>query len=762
MNETKLINFDNINSKPVNSIQLSKQSSPFNRIINEELDIEEDNKSELLSYEESIDCIVSNTSGIIDNTSIANIPQQMLNTSLSHEKLELNSNREALKDYMMLSNSKRELSGNIIKTSDEDLKGKIVGKENMKNSNYDKLSTIDVMNNSAVIDTIDTNTISNEVMSLSSEEETETMLINKASSEISETTLNQSQLSIVVSSNNHDIKGFHLSTGALEITRSVSSIPASPVSPNSPASPSSIINTSNSNQVFVPRSYSALALIDDSNNGSPLRKSFSVFSNYSFSYVNSDDNDSESTLAKKKKSVRFSNIVDVIDSNQRDTMANLDNVYSDSKSEKDTMFIENSTVINIDDTAAEVEDEDMKTITSFSTMNKSVATKVEQFFSVILKYFILVFSNVFCIFKLKKDKEDRKKRTSGYKNQYSIIKDNNLTSIVTGVEPLGDDDALSQSSTIGDSNTQDTISPSSLNCLKELNATNIISSPNKNNENNTVIKPLNQVCVVKDNTDIEFCSINSNEDEYNDSREQLIIETEVIKCKHLKSIPFSSASSFNSVSTSNSISSTMTSVSYPLTINSLSKQKGKRVVRYWYGNNNSNNKKKSIYQKFRLSKTPNNKVCEKNGSDARMPMVSKTIEPSKIKRSSLVNYKPTNIDINNIPNINVTTTANTILNSTSNYRNDRKSNSNLRKEIIIRDLNSNDKVFYSLNLDDSRMNSGLNNTNIISSSLPNKENNDDRDKTDSLDKTMTIKTPLPSSRKFSHRRQNSVRLEISY
>jgi hypothetical protein len=763
MNETKLINFEITNSKPIKSV-LQKQLSPYNTLIDEKSKIEDNRKSE--SLEKSIDRIASSTSGLIDNTSIANSPQQMLNTSLSHEKLELSSNGEDLKNRMKVSDTEETSSVIITKPSNEDLKGKMIGKENLKNQNS-RLLSIDVMNNSAVIDTTDTNTISNEVMSLSSEEENG--LINNAFSEISEATLNQSQPPSIISSNiNYDLKGYRLSTSALEINRPIS--PASPVSPVSPVSPTSMIGTPSINHVIIPRCYSALALIEDNNNSSPLRNSVSMYSNYSFSYMNSviDDIDGESTLAKKKKSVRFSNIVDVIDSNQKDKLANLGN-------DKDEVFPELSTVINIDD--VESTDEDMKTMTSSEDENKSVVMRVEEFFSVVLKYILLTLSSIFCLFYFKKDKKDREKR-NGYKSQYAIIKDNSMTNFSTGSEGLSEEDTFSQSSTIGDTNTQDTISPTSLNCLKELNATNVISNPKKKKYNDSAVKPLDQLCIVKNNNDIEFCSLNTKED-YDNSNEQLIVESEVVKRMHLPLMSSLSTSSVNSLSTSGSISSTMASVSYPLTINTLSRQKGERVVRYWYNNNNdtkitttttntndngsissNNSRKKNIYQKLGLSKGSNsdNSKNNKKSKETRIP-IDKTVENAKIKRSSIVNYKPTNIDINKIPNINVTTTANTILNSTSNFRNDKKSNSssNLGKEIIIRDLNSNDKVFYSLNLEKSKIESILNR---------NPSSNEDGNENEKKEiKTVTIKTPPPSkkaSRKFSHRRQNSVRLEVSY
>ncbi|OUM69197.1 hypothetical protein PIROE2DRAFT_57567 [Piromyces sp. E2] len=645
MNETKLINFEITNPKPIKSVLTTKQSSPCNKtLIDDEFEIEDDNKiSESSSYEKSIDRIASSTSGIIDNTSMANSPQQMLNTSLSHEKLEISTNRKVLNNCIKaLSNAEEKSPVITSKSLNENIKGKVMGKEIFNNSNSSKLLTIDVMNNTAIVDTTDTNTISNEVMSLSSEEEN---LISNASSEISETTLNPMQVSSSITSNNYDIRGFRLSTSVLEIARSVSPSPVSPVSPvttvspSSPVSPTSIINTSNNGQMFGRRSYSALALIEDSNNGSPLRNSISMYSNYSFSYVNSvlDDVDSESSLAKKKKSVRFSNIVDVIDSNQKNTLANLDNIDSDLKNENDTAFPECTTVINIED--AETVDEDMKTMTSSDAENKSVVMRVEKFFTVILKYFLFTLGSIFCIFKFKKDKEERKNRTN--KGQYAIINDSNSSSnLKTGIETMGDEDTLSQSSTVGDANAQDTISPSSLNCLKELNATNVISNPNRKKDTNSTIKPLNQISVVKNNDDIELYPLNSTE-EYDNSNDQLIVESEVVNRMHLPLISSKSSSSFNSVSTTASMSSTLASVSYPLTINNLSKQK-------------------------------------------------------------------------------------------ENLKTDPK----------------------------------LNNKNVISSSLLNKENvENEKDEVKSFDKMNTVREPPPllkSSRKFSHRRQNSVRLEISY
>jgi len=362
----------------------------------------------------------------------------------------------------------------------------------------------------------------------------------------------------------------------------------------------------------------------------------------------------------------------------------------------------------------------------------SLLMKVEEFVAVVILHIISIISKFFSIFKYKKIKEENEN-----KNQYKIIKDNTVMNNSGEVEAQGN----------RDTNTQNTISESSLNCLKELNSTKVISNPKKGS---TVI-PLNQICIVNNdnnNTDNELFSVNYDDD----SKEHLIVESDVIT--HESMLPDNNST--------------------PLTVNNLSKEKNVRVVHYWY----NDNKKKNTYQKcicdkLRISKS-DIPCLNKLNPEKRIPILDKTIESSKIKRSSLVNYTPTNIDINNIPNLNVTTTANTILNSTSNYRNDKKGNSlsRLGKEIIIRDLNSKDGATYSFNIDNLKMDSSVENNSIDDSSkeLSSEEeshngNNVEKEENETSNKTVTINAPPPSkksSRKFSHRRQNSVRLEISY
>jgi hypothetical protein len=290
-------------------------------------------------------------------------------------------------------------------------------------------------------------------------------------------------------------------------------------------------------------------------------------------------------------------------------------------------------------------------------------------------------------------------------------------------------------------------------------------------------------------------------------------------------IPLTTVSStLDRTITNNSENLKEKTISMPLTINTLSQQKGDRVVRYWY---KKDPKRKTMTQRFGLTKSLNssdvlNKSNKKNiilkqKDKTKYPkLVSKmpesVITTSKIKRSSLVNFTPTNIDINNIPNISATTTTNTILNSTSSYRGERNqnlalnntdSNSNSSgknsnendsihqyygKEIIIRDLNSNDKIYYSFNLEDgnkgkidfqTKDNQGkvlsstiISNKNgqtfiekneVNSTILPSSTNSSPSTSPSLSSTSSSDKEPLrKSSKRFNHRRQNSVRLQISY
>jgi len=202
---------------------------------------------------------------------------------------------------------------------------------------------------------------------------------------------------------------------------------------------------------------------------------------------------------------------------------------------------------------------------------------------------------------------------------------------------------------------------------------------------------------------------------------------------------------------------------------------------------------------FKKLKNINSKQNSKQGDQN---LLVKTKEVSKVKRSSLVNFKPTNIDINSIPNINATTTTNTILNSSSPYREEKGQMSNRkgivihdlnhadgvpdsilnssspfregkdqnvkRKGIIIRDLNNADGICYEIKINSSEE-SDEKGENSSKTALSNNDNINTIENNDgSSSSSSTVSFSLNNSnnkrtgRKYSHKRQNSVRLEISY
>lgn len=827
MSETKLINFDIISTKPTNNVILSKSLNNFDISVNEESELKNNKrKSDILPYEKNIDHIALTTSGIIDNTSVANNPKQIFNNSISNEKLNISSNNKEMLKHKLLNignkaDSKLSTNAIISKTINDNIKLKKLEKESSTSSfkQPSKFISIDVSNNNTVLDITDTNTISNEIMTISSEDEG--LIIQNANSEISETTLNQSQPPSVTSFNLDVAPTYRLSTGALEIPRSIS--PSSPSSPSSSSSQSSLFCSSTNHPLLAPRSYSAQALFEDTNNSSPLRNSISVYtgSNYSFSYGNfmlDDGNDNESVLAKKKKSVRFSNIVDVIESDEKNTLAKLKALDNEKEKEneinydenqdpkRDLIFPELTTVINIED-----DDHNLTAINSVSSSSSSsFIVKIEEALSLIFKYIIIAINSFLGIFKQKQNKKNRKNNNKE-KNQYAIINDNSIpeseyTSLTISAEDLeeiklNEEDNLSQSSTVGDSIAPDSISPSSLNDIKEINYTSTVSGNDKNKL--FAASSLNQVFIGKDNqvgSDVELCLINSSEEK--NSENDNTIENEIPERPKRIPMPLtssSSSSSLNSISTCNSSSSTTTLISSPLTINKLSQQKSNRVVRYWY----NDPKRKTMAQRFGLSKNSNNNISSNNNKrtivlkqgvnyNKRPVLVNKISESTSAtpKRSSLVNFTPTNIDINNIPNISATTTTNTILNSTTSYKSEKGQNSGFNndngaqihhgKEIIIRDLNTNDEIYYALNFEDAEKGKidllTKNSQGKIhsSSDIPNQENFVSIENAEvttptspsSISSSASLssdKEPLrKTAKRFSHRRQNSVRLQISY
>jgi len=815
MNETKLINFDVISTKSTKPSLLIKPLNSFNGTIKGKSKSENINKSiESLSCEKTIDYIASSTSKIIDNTSVTNSVNQILNNSISREKLEISS---SIKETL-----KCQKSNNCITNQASESKNLRLEKESSNSSLLlpVKCISIGVLNNNEIMDINDTSTISNEVMTISSEDEG--VIVHKANSETSETTLNQSQPPLIIPSCFEGTKAFRLSTGTIGLRRSISS--TSPTSPSS--SLSSMINTSSNNPLFTPRSYSPLAFVDDSNNTSPLRNTISVYSglNYTFSYANSmidDGNDNESVLAKKKKSVRFSNIVDVIDSDEKDTLAKLkalDDTCNEfdsdenGNSNQDLIFPELTTVINIEN-----DDHELASIGSSSASNpitqQSFVMKIEEIIASIFRYIILAINSFLRIFKRRNNKKNRKNKS----NQYAVINDNGISNYTTLTissddmkkMKLNEDDNLSQNSTVGDS-IPNTISPISLN---ELNSSLKLDK-----------SQLNKQSIAKNNeNEIELCHFNTPNDRNIDKDNNSIDMNKMSERRmNIQQASLLSLSSLNFSSTSDSENSTEHIDTSPLTINTLSQQKSNRIVHYWY----KDSKRKTMAKLFGFPKSSDrknssyhnkvNKVSKRSNKSKNRTLVSKipesTVVSPKIKRSSLVNFTPTNIDINNLPNISATTTTNTILNSTSSYReemnqnlalsnnnnnnndndsdndndNDNSNNNGIKqhhqKEIIIRDLNSNDEIYYPLSLegiDKGKINIKTKNNKdqILSSTVISNQENHlliEKEKetiptspssqlSSSSFSESSDKEPLrKATKRFSHRRQNSVRLEVSY
>jgi len=727
MSEAKLLKYV-FNSKSEKLALLNKQAKSVNE---EESEMDEDNK---VNYDKTIDNIVTSTSRIIDHPSITvncrSTPKQILDSSVQRKKLRvIPFHQDTLRRRLL---EEKQLI--IVKTEPNvNLKG-MTGKESSKYSSID---------NSTIFDTTDNNTIRNEVMTLP---EDDTITINKANSEISETTLNLSPLSTITSINID--KRFRLSTGELESPRSFS-----PSLASSPASPTSLILGVAGNPIVVsPHSY-----FSEEYNSLPrnLFFSYNSNSNYALSYENSmlDDFDNESTTFKKKKSVRFSNIVDVIDSDQKDTLAELEAFGS--KANQVNGNLETQILIDVED-KEEVKDDDMTTMNnSRDDVNQvSCLMKVEEVVAIFFTYLIYIFSSIFSIFKFNKEN----KKSYRYKNQFETLKDNDIYN----------NNSISQNAIVN----EDTISPSSINCLKELNSTCIISNVNNNNNKKEEAR------------EIEICPLKT-ENEKN-TVEHLIIESEVVERMHMP--------------TKNP---TTVLESSPMTVNSLSQKRGNRVVRYWYDNN-----KKTIVQRFGLFrgnqsfKKLKNINSKQNSKQGDQNLLVKTKEVSKVKRSSLVNFKPTNIDINSIPNINATTTTNTILNSSSPYREEKGQMSNRkgivihdlnhadgvpdsilnssspfregkdqnvkRKGIIIRDLNNADGICYEIKINSSEE-SDEKGENSSKTALSNNDNINTIENNDgSSSSSSTVSFSLNNSnnkrtgRKYSHKRQNSVRLEISY
>jgi len=352
---------------------------------------------------------------------------------------------------------------------------------------------------------------------------------------------------------------------------------------------------------------------------------------------------------------------------------------------------------------------------------------------------------------------------------------------------------------------------------------NSINTSTNINNNNT-INDRNNNPYSKSN-DIEHCIINNlpedNEDGHvspDTSMDQLIIDKKFNekqnKNKLMKLTSSSSKSSLKSFSSFASNSTIFSDSSSTMTINTLSQQKNDRIVRYWYKDNQNN----CMNQKTSLCKNENSLAIKNNNfkqnvvwkqDDKKLLRPTSLLEtitiPPKVKRSSLVNFKPTNIDINNIPNISATTTTNTILNSNSVYRGEKNQKNQIHcsnninninfdinnneqnefdKELIIRDLNANDNILYSLKInkaatekldlittaDNGKLQNSINHkgqamvekTEINSPVTPTTPTSP----TSSVSSTSTLLTDKAelkkAAKRFSHRRQNSVRLQISY
>jgi len=698
MSETKIMN-DVFSIKSTKSKLVTESLKSVNM---EESEIDNDNNSQV-DYDKTIENIVTSTSGIIDNVSVINNTPKILNSSISPEKLEaISISRDMLKERLLKVNQEEKPS--IVVEAEPNISVK-AGKV------FSKYNSIENLNTTIVLDTTDTNTISNEVMALS---EVDDVSISKANSEISETTLNQSQL-FNVSSILID-KPFRLSTNELELPKSYpSSITYSPTSP------SSLILSTPRNPIIHPsHSYSADNLFED--RSSLLKSKFSLYSNYSFASENSmsDDFDSESTTVKKKKSVRFSNIVDVIDSDQKDTLDGIGTLDT-SKNNQMNSFSDTSVVINVDDNEEDVNESNGTNLMNTRTeiTHGSCAMKIKEVVTIFFSYLFYILNNILGVFKVNK----KNKKSNIYRN----VRGNNMFNFNSSFQEIVSDeeDTFSQNSTIDNSN---------------------------------------ESCLI-DQVEGKKAPI-----------EHIIVESEVV----------------NYIPMSLKESSTYSLDSFPITINSLSQKKGNRVVHYWYNDN-----KKTMAQRFGLSKgsqSPNklkNNINETNsntkqgnkfenikhhvslGKNKETNLESST----KIKRSSLINFKPTNIDINNIPNISATTTTNTILNSSSPFREEKNQIAN-KKGIIIRDLNA-DGELYEINLNnisnekfDISTSQSNDETKILclasSPSFNNEKNNTIEKEERNIDVTPSSsipnnkESPKKSSKKFGHRRQNSVRLEISY